>query len=324
MSKVLITDFAWPDTSIERGILEAAGHTLVEGPAVAADAETIEDLVREHMPDAIMTNWAPVSAAAIELSPGLKVVARLGVGLDNIDVTAASRRGVWVTNVPDYCIEEVSDQAIALLLAWTRGVVAFDREVKAGTWNPAGARLRRLSELTVGISGFGRIGRRTAAKLKGWGCRIIVHDAVQIADRDVNQVPFHALLAESDAIIVHVPLLPETHHLFNHHAFTKMKPGAFLINVSRGPVVDAAALEAALRDGTVAGAGLDVVEGEPNAPRGLAELPQAIMSPHVAFSSDASLVELRERTAQCVVSALKGDSPPMNACNHPKPAPAGS
>ncbi len=318
MATVLITDFAWPDTGIERGILAAAGHTLVEGPAVAGSAADVEALVRAHQPAAIMTNWAPVSAEAIGLSADLKVVARLGVGLDNIDVNAASRRGVWVTNVPDYCIEEVSDQAIALLLAWTRGVVALDREVKAGAWNPAGARLRRLSELTIGISGYGRIGRRTAAKLKGWGCAIIVHDAVKIADRDVRQVAFHTLLADSDAIIVHVPLLPETHHLFNHHALTKMKPGAALINVSRGAVVDSAALEAALRGGTLAAAGLDVVEGEPDPPRGLAELPQVIMSPHVAFSSDASLIELRERTAQCVVSALAGEAPPMNACNRPK------
>ena len=134
---------------------------------------TIDALVAEHQPAAILTCWAPVSATAIASAAALQVVARMGVGLDNIAVAAATQRGVLVTNVPDYCVEEVSDHAVGLVLAWTRGLVAADREVRAGRWNPAGARLRRLSNLTCGVVGYGRIGRATAAKLRALGARVV-------------------------------------------------------------------------------------------------------------------------------------------------------
>src|SRR6185437_3055264 len=137
---VLLTDFAWPDVAIERNCIESAGFRLITGPAEPATAEAIAGLAMAHQPAAIMTNWAPVSAATIAASAPLRIVARLGVGLDNIAVAEATRRGVWVTNVPDYCIEEVSDHAVALALAWLRGVTLLDREVRSGTWNPAGAR----------------------------------------------------------------------------------------------------------------------------------------------------------------------------------------
>jgi D-3-phosphoglycerate dehydrogenase len=315
MPKVLITDYAWPDTSEEQRILEAAGHTVVAGPSTPLPEAQIDALIQEHQPDAIMTCWAEVSAKAVQSSPGLKVVARLGVGLDNIAVQTCTERGVWVTNVPDYCMEEVSDQAIALLLDWTRGVAFFDAEVKAGRWDPAGARLRRLANLTIGIVGFGRIARYTVKKLQAWGCRILVYDVATVSAEGVEQVPLDALLAQSDAVVIHAPLLPSTHHMFNAETIGKMKSGALLINVSRGPVVDTAALEAALNSGHLSGAGLDVVEGEPNPPASLVGLKQVTVTPHVAFSSDASLIELRRSAAQCVVSALAGETPPKNACN---------
>lgn len=317
MSTVLITDYAWPDVSVEAGVLEAAGHAVVAGPSKAGSAAEIEALVRLHQPEAIMTCWAEVSAEAVDTPPALKVVARLGVGLDNIAVAACTARGAWVTNVPDYCVEEVSDHAIALLLDWTRGVTLFDRSVKTGAWDPASARLRRLSELTVGLIGWGRIARRTAAKLKPWGCRILVQNRSPVTDAGVEQLDLPDLLAQADAIIIHVPLTPETHHLIGDETLAHIKPGAFLINVSRGPVVDNAALEAALLSGRLSGAGLDVIEGEPAPPRSLTALPQVIVTPHVAFSSDASLIELRRKSAETVVSALRGDSPPLNACNRP-------
>jgi D-3-phosphoglycerate dehydrogenase / 2-oxoglutarate reductase len=173
---VLLTDYAWPDDSVERGIIEAAGMRLVCGPADPAPAAQIESLARESQPSAILTCWAQVSAAAIEAAKPLQIVARLGVGLDNIAVDVATTRGIWVTNVPDYCVEEVSDHAVGFALAWTRGLVHFDREVRAGRWAPASARLRRLAELTCGIVGFGRIGRATARKLSAFGCRLLAHD----------------------------------------------------------------------------------------------------------------------------------------------------
>jgi D-3-phosphoglycerate dehydrogenase / 2-oxoglutarate reductase len=318
MATVVQTDYAWPDDSIERQVIEAAGHRLVSGPAVPASAEEIEALVRVHDPHAIMTCWAVVSAQAVRAPRDLRIVQRVGVGLDNIAVAAASERGAWVANVPDYCVGEVSSHAVALLLAWARGVTTFDREVKSGRWNPAGARLRRVSDLTVGIVGYGRIGRATAAALRGLGCAILTHS--RSAPSDDEAVDLYTLLRRSDVIILHAPLTPETHHLIDADRIAGMKPGAFLINVSRGPLVDNDALLDALRAGRLSGAALDVVEGEPSPPRDLVERADVIVTPHIAFSSDASLSELRRRAAEEVVRVLAGETP-QNPCNHPEPRP---
>ena len=156
MSTILLTDYPWPNLEIEREIVEAAGYNLVAGPSVASDAAAIESLVTQHDPAAIMTCWSMVSAAAIGKPTALKIVARMGVGLDNIAIEAATRRGAWVTNVPDYCVEEVSDHAIAMVLNHFRGIMAFDREVKRGRWDPASARLRRIA------TGAGCSGRSSA------------------------------------------------------------------------------------------------------------------------------------------------------------------
>ena len=314
---ILITDYAWPDDSIERRIVEAAGLHLVSGPAAPASAETIEALVREHRPAAILTCWAQISAAAIDAAPALKIVARLGVGLDNIAVEAATAAGAWVTNVPDYCVEEVSDHAVGFALAWTRGIASFDREVRAGRWSPAGARLRRLSTLTCGIVGLGRIGRATSRKFAAFGCRVLAHARHPAADTDGAQlVDIDTLLAQSDIVVLHVPLSESTHHLINRDSLAHMKPGALLINLSRGAVVDTDALIEALESGHLAGAALDVLESEPEVPEALRTHPDVLLTPHVAFSSDASLAELRRRAAEEVVRVLRG-KPPHHACNRP-------
>jgi D-3-phosphoglycerate dehydrogenase len=309
MATVLQTDYAWPDVSIERSVIEGAGHRLVTGPAVPASAEEIERLVEHHRPEAIMTCWAQVSARAIALAGDLKVVQRIGVGLDNIAVAAATERGAWVTNVPDYCVTEVADHAVALLLDWARGTVLFDRDVKAGRWDPAAARLRRLSDLTVGVIGLGRIGRATIARLAAFGCTVLGHSRSA-----PDSVPLDRLLADSDVVILHAPLTDETHHLLDAARLGRMRPGAFLINVSRGPLVDNTALLAALESGHLSGAGLDVIEGEPDPPRALVERGDVIVTPHVAFSSDSSLAELRRRSADEVVRVLAGERP-HNPCN---------
>ncbi|MEI9964770.1 MAG: C-terminal binding protein [Caulobacteraceae bacterium] len=318
MTTVLITDYAWPDLDIEHAVLGAAGLDLVAGPAVPAPAEAIEALSRERQPAAIMTNWAEVSAAAIAAPADLRIVQRLGVGLDNIDVAAATARGAWVANVPDYCVEEVSDHAVGLMLAWARGIVAFDRAVKRGAWEPSSARLHRVADLTVGLFGFGRIGRRIAEKLQPFGVRLLAvtrhpFDAGGVA---VERVPLEAMLAAADAVIVNAPLNPDSHHLFDAARLGAMKPGAFLVNVSRGGIVDTPALIAALEAGHLSGAGLDVVEGEPDPPRALADRADVIITPHVAFSSAASLAELRRRACEEVVRVLRGEAP-HNPCNRP-------
>jgi D-3-phosphoglycerate dehydrogenase len=306
---VLLTDFAWPDDSIERGIIESAGFKLVSGPANPASPDVIEALVREHQPEAILTCWAQVSAAAIEAAANLKIVARLGVGLDNIAVEQATRGGIWVTNVPDYCVEEVSDHAVGLALAWTRGLVSFDRDVQQGNWNPAGAALRRLGNLTVGIVGFGRIGRRTAQKLQAFNARLLAFDPYPANDAGVTFVVLDELMRQADIVIVHAPLTPTTHHLIDQTRLDQLKPGSFLINVSRGGVVDTDAVIRALQSGQLSGAGLDVLEQEPQVPAELLQHPGVIITPHVAFSSDASLVELRQRASEEVVRVLLGEQP---------------
>jgi len=318
MATVLETDYAWPDDSIEREVIERAGHLLITGPAVPALANEIERLVAEHQPAAIMTCWAQVSAQAIASVSDLRIVQRIGVGLDNIAVAAATAHGAWVANVPDYCVGEVSDHAIALLLDWARGSVLFDRQVKAGRWDSAAARLRRVADLTVGVIGLGRIGRATVGKLSGFGCTLLAYDPFATDGGGARLVPLEALLAVSDVIVLHAPLTEATHHLIDAGRLALVRRGAFLINVSRGPLIDNRALLAALESGVLSGAGLDVIDGEPDVPRALVERPDVIVTPHVAFSSDASLAELRRRSAEEVVRVLAGQ-PPQNPCNRPEP-----
>jgi D-3-phosphoglycerate dehydrogenase len=312
-----ITDYAWPDVTIETGILEKAGFRLVAGPAKPASAEVIAALAAEHQPAAILTNWAPVSAAAIAASNRLRIVTRLGVGLDNIAVDEATRRGVWVTNVPDYCIEEVSDHAVGMLLAWARGLAHFDREVKAGRWDPASARLRRVRELTCGIIGLGRTGRRTAEKLRGFGVCLLGHARrTDSSIAGIELTSLEDLLSRSDAVIVHLPLTAATRHLLNRERLALIKPGAVLINVSRGAVLDTQAVIGALESGRLSGAALDVLEDEPTVPPALIR-PDVILTPHIAFSSDASLRELRRKASEEVVRVLLGRHP-ERACNRPQ------
>jgi D-3-phosphoglycerate dehydrogenase len=316
---VLLTDYAWSDDSIERAVVEAAGMRLVVGPAEPSPAADIAALVTAHQPAGIMTCWAEVSADAIAASTPLKIVARLGVGLDNIAVQAATERGVWVTNVPDYCVEEVSDHAVGFALAWTRGLVHFDREVRAGRWVPASANLRRLAALTCGIVGFGRIGRATARKLAAFGCRLLAHDPYLSGEvAGVACVDLATLLSQSDIVVVHAPLLPSTHHSINRERLALMPKGGLLINVSRGGVVETEAVIEALQSGQLSAAALDVLESEPNVPAALLAQSGAMLTPHVGFSSDESLVELRRRAAEEVVRVLQGHAP-MEPRNTPTP-----
>lgn len=320
LKKVLLTDYAWPDLSIEEQTIGKAGFELIHGPSSPPAEEDVVRLVAQHRPAAILTCWAHVNAQAIAASPDLRVVARLGVGLDNIDVAQATRLGVLVTNVPDYCVEEVSDHALAMVLAWTRGLHTFHARIREGHWEPETARLKRLSELVVGIVGYGRIGRRTAAKLKAWGCRIVVNNPGKVVEDGVSHAPLEALLAACDVVIVHAPLTPATKHLFDARRIALMRPGALLVNVSRGGLVDTEALTAALTNGPLGAASLDVLDGEPHIPASLAKLPNVMLTPHVAFSSDASLAELRRRACAEVVRVLNG-STALHAVNRPTPHP---
>ncbi|HEX4813732.1 MAG TPA: C-terminal binding protein, partial [Nonomuraea sp.] len=304
----MLTDHPWPDLDIERSILSAAGIELVAGPMETPDAATVEKLVADADPDAILTCWAPVTAAAIEQPKNVRLVARLGVGLDNIAVAAATARGAWVTNVPDYCVSEVSDHAVALVLAHGRGIVDFDRAAKRGRWDPSQAQLTRISELTVGIIGFGRIGRETGRKLSAFGCRVLAHSRSLVeAPAGVTIAPVTAIQDQADVIILHAPLSPETEHLVDRAFLAACRRRPLLVNVSRGGLVDNGALLEALDSGSLRGAAIDVLEGEPRPPREILTHPRAIVTPHIAFSSSASLRDLRRRACEEVVRVLGGE-----------------
>jgi D-3-phosphoglycerate dehydrogenase len=197
-----------------------------------------------------------------------------------------------------------------MLLAFTRGLLHFDREVKAGRWEPSSARLRRMSTLTCGIVGYGRIGRSTAQKLNGFGARVLAYTrSPRAGEKGVEFVALEELLRQSDAVIVHIPLTPETKHLLNRERLALMKRGAFLVNVSRGAVIDTQALIEALQSGHLGGAALDVLENEPHVPEPLLKLPNVLLTPHIAFTSDASLRELRQWASEEVVRVLRGELP---------------
>jgi D-3-phosphoglycerate dehydrogenase len=319
---VLISDHPWPELDIETSMIESAGYRLVAGPQTTPPASVVEGLAATHDPVAIMTCWAQISAVAIARSSHLAIVHRMGVGLDCIDVAAATARGAWVTNVPDYCVEEVSDHTVAMLLNLWRGVIALDREVKAGHWNPGGAKLRRVATMTVGIIGYGRTGTATARKLRGFGCRVLANNRTLLAEHraGVELAPgivvadLDTIRQSADAIVIHAPLTAETHHLIDDLFIAGLARKPLLVNVSRGAVVDNDALVRGLERGLIAAAALDVVEGEPSPPVSVTRRNDVIVTPHIAFSSDASLEELRRRSVEEVLRVLRGESP-RHPCN---------
>ncbi|OYW17434.1 MAG: dehydrogenase [Planctomycetales bacterium 12-60-4] len=312
--RVLITDRAWPDTELERRILDAIGATIVE-PAGTDEASLCAAAADV---DAIATNWAKVTTSVINAAPRCRIVARLGIGVDNIDIPAASARGIPVTNCPDYCVAEVADHALGMLLALARHIAFFHGRTKRGEYSlQAGqAGLRRLSTQTLGLFGLGRIGRELASRARALGLNIIAHtssgDDYGVGCRMVS---FDMLLAESDYLSLHAPLTAATHHKFNAAAFANMRATAMLINTSRGGLIDHAALWTALQQGQVAGAALDVFEPEPpDLTEPLFQDERVIVTPHAAFVSAESLADLRNRVMGQVAAALT-DRRPENVLN---------
>jgi len=236
---------------------------------------------------AVLTIDARVDAELMDRLPSLRVVATATVGFDHIDVDAAEERGVAVVSVPDYCTQEVADHALALLYALTRGVVALDADVRRGGWNPkASGPLRTLAELRVGIVGLGRIGNAVATRLLALGAEVWAHDIVPVARDSVRFVDLDELLAECDAITLHVPLTRETRTLIGRAQIATMKRDAYLVNTARGAVVDVGAVLQALRAGRLGGAAFDVLPQEPPPLAPLA--PRLVLTPHAAWYSDAA------------------------------------
>lgn len=309
--KILITDYAWKSLEPEQEILRSAGASLIVAQTGLEDE--LADLAADA--DGILTNWKPVTAKTIRQAPKCVSIGRYGIGLDNIDVACATELGIIVTNVPEYCVDEVSEHAMALLLSLARKVTFFDRAIKGGTYNlQALTPLYRVKGRTLGIVGFGKIGRTVYRKAIGFGLRILVFDPRLSADTlkglEVTPVGFEELLGASDYVSIHAPLTPETRHLFGYQAFQKMKPAAFVINTSRGGVIDSAALLRALDEGLIAGAALDVLPQEPPAPDDPLILhPKTIVTPHAAFNSEESLLELQTIAARQMADALSGRMP---------------
>lgn len=307
-AKVLVTDHPWPGLEIEREILAAVGAEVVDAPA--EDEETLASLAGEV--SAIATCWAKVTARVIGAARQCRVVARMGIGLDNIDIQAATDRGMLVTNVPDYCVEEVAEHTIALLLALARRVGWFHLETKQGRYDLAAAPpMHRLSGQTLGLFGLGRIGRATAMRAQGLGLKVIAHTS---SGRDygtgVEMVSWERLVAESDFLSLHAPLTDETQKVLNADALKRMKPGACVINTSRGGLIDEAALWSALESGRLGGAGLDVFDPEPpDLSQPLFRDPRVIVTPHAAFVSEESLIDLRTRVARQIAAVLQGETP---------------
>jgi D-3-phosphoglycerate dehydrogenase len=312
MGRVVVTDHDFPDLSQERELLGAAGHELVyEGSVSAPDA------VRERVAgaDAVLNCYSPMPGQVIEALEGCRIIARYGIGVDTIDLDAATARGILVTNVPDYCVDEVSDHALALILAVARGVAMLDRSIRGGSWNTADAPpIHRLRGRTLGLVGFGRIARALAGKAAALGFRVVASDPYvpddRVRDAGVEPRSLEDLVAESDVVSIHTPLTDQTRHLLGRAEFDRMKPGAIVVNTSRGPVLDPTALLAALDSGRVGGAGLDVLESEPPDSRDpLLGHPNVVLTPHVAYKSEESVAELQRKAAEQVVTALAGGTP---------------
>lgn len=306
--KVLLTDYAWRDLEIERRTLAE-----IDAELIVADKQDADSLARLATGvDAIMTNWAKVPAKVIEAAPNCRIVARLGIGLDNIDVATATQRGIVVTNIPDYCLIEVAEHALALLLSLSRKVAFYHHETKHNRYQlQAGPVLRRIEGQTLGIVGLGNIGRVLAAKAQGIGLNIL---ATSRSQRDpmpgVRFVSLDELLAASDYVSLHTPMTSETRQMIGATQLARMKPSAYLINTARGGLIDNAALAAALVAGQLAGAALDVQDPEPpdlNTPPW--NDPRVVVTPHAAFVSEESLANLRERTARQVADRLRGKRP---------------
>lgn len=308
---VVVTDYAWPSLDIEREALGKIGAELMA--ASTGQEEELQALAPQA--DAILTNWKLVSAKTIAKASKCLIVSRYGVGVDNIDVEAATAHGIVVTNVPDYCMDEVSTEAMALLLCGARRIMVYDRLVRAGGWDMrAGLPFPRLWGLTLGIIGFGRIGRAVAPKAQAFGLRVIAYDPYidqqEMVKRNVTPTNFDTLLRESDFVTLHTPLTPETTKMIGEEALGKMKRTAWLINTARGGVVDTEALAVAIQKGRIAGAGLDVMPQEPPAVNDpLRYHPNVIMTPHSAFYSEGSLQELQAKAVKRIVDVFTGGTP---------------
>lgn len=312
---VAITDYDYPDVNAETAILEEAGAE-VRAYSCKDENEVIEVVGEAH---AVINQYAPITRRVIDhLSDSCVAIGQYGIGVDTIDVQAATEKGIVVVNVPSYCEDEVAEHALALLLTLARKLPFYDVEVRRLGWDwKAQAPIHRLRGRTLGLIGFGKIARTLLAKAQGFSFQVMAFDPYieeeVMTEMGVRKVGLETLLSNSDFISIHVPLTDGTRHLLSDNQFKLMKKDAVIVNVSRGAVVDQDALYRALSKGKIAAAGLDVFYEEPpraaHSGRALLDLKNVCLTPHVAWYSEESIVELREKLAMDIARVLQGKRP---------------
>jgi D-3-phosphoglycerate dehydrogenase len=310
---VAITDNAFAPIDPERRLFGEIGAEIRFAPAALSEDEV---LALAQGAEAILCDAASISRRVLEALPTVKVVSEYGIGYDNIDAAAATELGVWVTNVPGFCSEEVADHAIACVLALARRLPLLDRVVKGGGWGAGSAGpMRRLSAQTVGLIGFGRIGQTTARKASALGLRVLAHSPNTTPERarqhGAEAATLEQVFQQSDFVVLHAPANAQTRRLVNRETLALMKPGAYVVNAGRGSLVDEDALVDALASGRIAGAALDVFDPEP--PRQdnpLLGLDNVLLTPHAAFYSEESLEDLQTSAARNAIAVLTGRRPP--------------
>jgi D-3-phosphoglycerate dehydrogenase len=313
VSKAMITDHGFSSIDLERRVLETAGFTLEEARPIC---RTEDDIIeRCKGADVLMVQWAPVTRRVMEALPEVRGYVRCGIGVDNIDVRSARELGRMVSNVPRYCLEEVSDHAVTLILSLARRVPQDQAQIARGKWGfTALLPIPAFSDLTLGLVGFGAIARKVSEKAKAFRFKQIAFDPFApdqiFADHGVQRVDQNTLLQTADIISLHCPLTNETRHLINAESIARMKLGVLLINTARGALVNEGDLIAALQTGKIVGAGLDVFEKEPvAADSALRTLPNVIATSHAAAVSMRSLSLLQIQAGEAARDMLLGKRP---------------
>ncbi len=315
--KILVTDYQWPNLEIEKTILGEVGAELVVAPK--GDEQTLVELARGC--EGILTCWAKTTAQVIGAAlPELKVIVRYGIGLDNIDMDFATRNHVPVLNVPTYCVVDVAEHTMGFVLALSRKIAFHDRRVRQGSWNIQEALpLRRLTGKRLGLVGLGNIGKQVAKRAQAFGLEVCAYTPrltpKRASEAGVVGLGLDELLATSDFVSLHLPLTPESAGLIGAAQLARMKNTAFLINTSRGKLLDEEALYVALKEGQIAGAALDVRVVEPAAAGDrLIQLENVLHTPHASFFSRESIEELQQQAAWEVRRVLSGQAP-LNLVN---------
>lgn len=316
MQNVLITDYEYENVDIEQRLFDNAGIHIT-----AAHCQTTEELLK-IVPDmdGVITQYCDINREVITAMKHCRIIIKYGIGINNIDVEAATEKGIYVCNIPDYGIDEVSNQAIAFLFALARKLYVTNQDLRKGIWDYKKlVPVYRLSEACVGIVGFGRMGQAVARKLQPFGVRLLAFDTCfcenAAKELHVEKASLEQLVSESDYITLHCPATKENTGFFNDALFERMKPSAYLINTARGALVSQDALVRALEQKKIAGAGLDVFEQEPiAADNPLLAFPNVIVSGHTSWYSETAITNLHTKAAEEVIRVLKNEAP-LNLCN---------